>query len=371
MQTILIDTYYHKVAPAGIKTYIEQLVKGSKSSGSDHINYIYSSELKFDRKKPSVLNSNNRLLRWVFQINYFVWKQFILPFKCLIHKVDVLICPDYVLPVWNLKAKKIVVLHDSLFWNNPEYYSLFWRYYYLNLINFGINKKTIIVTTSEYSKKSLKKVLNINNDIKVIYQSCSKNNGESFSQINKKNIIHVGSFEKRKNLLILLQAFLKIKSDKKNNQIKLVLAGSTNFFGQNKELKKIKKFIADNNLNNEVEITNYLSNKQIQKLYSTAFIYIFPSNSEGFGIPIIESFSNGVPVICSDLEVFKEIGNDSVLTFKQNDVNDLASKIDFLIKFDNKRLELIKKGFKRIKRFSIENFINSFEKLYTSSTLNG
>ena len=302
MQTILIDTYYHKVAPAGIKTYIEQLVKGSKISGSNHINYIYSSEIKLDRKKPSVLNSNNRLLRWVFQINYFVWKQFILPFKCITHKVDVLICPDYVLPVWNLKAKKIVVLHDSLFWNHPEYYSLFWRYYYLNLINFGINKKTIIVTTSEYSKKSLKKVLNFKNDIKVIYQSCSKNTSKSLSQINKKNIIHVGSFEKRKNLLILLEAFLKIKSDKKNNQLKLVLAGSTNFFGQNKELKKIKKFIADNNLNNEVEITNYLSNKQIQKLYSSAFIYIFPSNSEGFGIPIIESFSNGVPVICSDLE---------------------------------------------------------------------
>ena len=369
MQTVLIDTYYHKVAPAGIKTYIEQLVKGSKNS--NQVNYIYSSKPKFDRKKPSVLNSNNRLLRWIFQINYFIWKQFILPLKCLIYRVDVLICPDYVLPIWNLKAKKIVVLHDSLFWNHPEYYSLFWRYYYLNLINWGIDRNTIIVTTSEYSKKSLKKVLNINNEINVIYQSCSKNTSKFSGKINKKNIIHVGSFEERKNLLILLKAFLKIKSNKKNNQLKLVLAGSTNFFGQNKELKKIKKFISENNLNNEVEITNYLSNEQIQKLYSSAFLYIFPSNEEGFGIPIIESFSNGVPVICSDLEVFKEIGKDSILTFKQNDTNDLASKIEFLIKFDNIRLELIKKGFQRIKCFSIENFINSFEKLFTSSNLNG
>ena len=365
MQTVLIDTYYHKVAPAGIKTYIEQLVKGCKSSDSNNINYIYSSDLKFDRIKPSVLNSNNRLLRWIFQINYFLWKQFILPFKCLINNVDVLICPDYVLPIWNLKAKKIVVLHDSLFWNHPEYYSILWRYYYLNLINFGINKKTIIVTTSEYSKKSLKKVLNINNDINVIYQSCYYNNSKSSSQVNKKNIIHVGSFEERKNLIILLKAFLKIKSDKNNNQLKLVLAGSTSFFGQNKEFKKIKKFITENNLNNEVEITNYLSNEQVQKLYSSAFLYIFPSIEEGFGIPIIESFSNGVPVICSDLEVFKEIGKDSVLTFKKNDADDLASKIEFLIKFDNKRLELIKKGFQRIKFFSNERFINSFEKLFT------
>ena len=371
MQTVLIDTYYHKVAPAGIKTYIEQLVKGCKNSDSNHINYIYSSELKLDRKKPSVLNSNKRLLRWIFQINYFIWKQFILPFKCLIHKVDILICPDYILPIWNIKAKKIVVLHDSLFWKHPEYYTLFWRYYYLNLINFGIDKKTIIVTTSEYSKKTLKKVLNIENDINVIYQSCSKNTCKFSIKTNKKNIIHVGSFEERKNLIILLKAFLKIKSDKNNNQLKLILAGSTNFFGQNKELKKIKKFIAENNLYNEVKITNYLSNEKIQKLYSSAFLYVFPSNEEGFGIPIIESFSNGVPVICSDLEVFKEIGKDSILTFKQNDINDLANKIEFLIKSDDKRLELIKKGFQRIKYFSNEKFINSFEKLFKSSNFNG
>ena len=73
---------------------------------------------------------------------------------------------------WNLNLKKVVVLHDSLFWKNSEDYSKIWRWYYLKCINYGINESTTIVTTSEYSKKSfkqgIKKKITLRSFIKVV-----------------------------------------------------------------------------------------------------------------------------------------------------------------------------------------------------------
>ena len=181
------------------------------------------------------------------------------------------------MPFWKLPAKKIIVLHDTLFWKHPEYYSKLWRKYYLKSINMGIDKSTRIVTTSEYAKSNLTKVLNKKNEIKVIYQSVS---GKFVKKINSKQriILHVGSFEKRKDLMTLVEAFKKIKHKPKFKDLKLILAGETNFFGDDSEYQKIKIFIKENDLIKDIQITGYLSNKEVKKLYSKAFIYVFPSS---------------------------------------------------------------------------------------------
>jgi glycosyltransferase involved in cell wall biosynthesis len=362
MITVLIDTFYLKAAPAGIKTYIEQLVYSSKISKNKKIKYMYSHDIN-NNKSHFFFNSNNRLIRWVFQLNYLIWKQIVLPIKCLKQNPDILLCPDYVSPFWILNLKKVVVLHDSLFWKNREDYSKFWRWYYLKCINYGIDESTTIVTTSEYSKKLLNKVLRKKNNIEVIYQSCSKSKIKNKVE---KNILHVGSFEKRKNLMTLVKAFLKIKSNPLNKDFKLILAGTTNFFGKKSEYLSVKNFIKENNIKKDVIITGYVNDQEKNELYSKAFLYVFPSNDEGFGIPIIEAFSNKLPVICSDIEVFNEIGNDSVLNFEKNNHNDLASKIELLINSDKLRLKLINKGLKRLEIFSNHNFISSYEKLFKS-----
>jgi len=358
MITVLVDTFYLKAAPAGIKTYINQLIYSSKISNSKNIKYIFSSKTN-DNNSQVFLNSKIRAVRWLFQINYFIWKQIILPIKCINYKPDILVCPDYILPYWKLNLKKIVVLHDALFWENQHDYSKLWRFYYLKSINFGVDNNTTIVTTSQFSKNSLKKVLK-KNSIEIIYQSCSEKIIKKNSKI-EKLILHVGSFEKRKNLMVLVKAFYKIKSNPTYKDFKLVLVGSTNFFGNESEYNLINNYISKNNLINDVIITGHLSDEKIRKLYSKAFMYVFPSKNEGFGIPIIESFSAKLPVICSDINVFKEIGKDAVLTFHKSDYKDLTNKIELVIQSKELRKELINKGSKRVKLFSNQNFIAHYK----------
>ena len=111
-------------------------------------------------------------------------------------------------------------------------------------------------------------------------------------------------------------------------------------------------------------IPGYISKNEILKLYSESIVYVFPSIDEGFGIPLIEAMKSDVPVICSDIEIFKEIGRDSVLYFKASNHIDLHEKLNILINDSDLRKKLIKLGKENVKRFNRINFLKEFEKIY-------
>jgi len=72
----------------------------------------------------------------------------------------------------------------------------------------------------------------------------------------------------------------------------------------------------------------------------------------------------GVPVISSDIEIFKEIGKDSIFYFEVGNENDLFDKLKILLNNEELREDLINSGKQNIKRFSRNNFIKEFEKIY-------
>ncbi len=358
---VYVDVFYYKTALSGLKTYIEELVNAAKTYGSDEIEYIFSHDINKITNNQFFINSKFRIIRWIFQIRYFVWKQIILPIKLLINKVDIVICPDYVAPII-CSSKKIVIIHDNLFWKYPKNYPSIWRNYYTKLIQLGLDSKTTIVTTSNYSKKGLETVFK-KNKIYPVYQSSENFSIQQTNKNGKKYILHVGTFEKRKSLLTLLKAFKKLKEEL-NVDYKLVLAGSTYINGDNKILLKIEKYIAEHNLFNCVLIPGYINKNKALYFYNNSLMYVFPSIDEGFGIPLIEALKLKVPVICSDIPIFREIAEDSVLYFdKQNEIN-LCERMKELIQSKELSNKLVSKGFERVQKFNRYNFIKEIEKIY-------
>ena len=122
----------------------------------------------------------------------------------------------------------------------------------------------------------------------------------------KKYILHVGTFERRKNLLTLIKGF-KILKDELKVDYKLVLAGSTYINGDNKVLLEIKKYIKENNLFNSILMPGYIDKKKALYFYNNSLMYVFPSIDEGFGIPLIEALKLKVPVICSDIPILEKL----------------------------------------------------------------
>ena len=357
---VYIDVFYYKTALSGIKTYIEELVQGFNKYGRKDVEYIFSHDLEKLKNRQFFINSKYRLVRWIFQIRYLVWKQVILPVEVFLSSSDVLICPDYVAPVFS-PCRKIVVIHDNLFWKFPFNYPLLWRNYFIKLIKLGVCNNCEIVTTSKYSKNGLKNIFN--NKISYIYQSSDRVYWDDKKDGSKDYILHIGTFEKRKDLLTLVKAFKLFKENNKSN-LKLVLAGAKNVNGNKQVYKEIKRYILKNNLRSFIIMPGYIDKKEAIYYFNNAFTYVFPSIDEGFGIPLIEAMRAHIPIICTDIEIFKEIGDDSVVYFKKQDHNDLYNKLKLFC--EDKRIveRLVSKGRKRANLFNQKNFIKGFEKLY-------
>ena len=355
--TVLVDLYYLKAAVAGIGSYIRELEASCKDHGSDHIKYVFTHDINKVVGNSIFLNSNNKIIRWFFQIRYLIYKQIQLPLKILFSNADYVICPDYIAPLITFNAKRITVVHDSLFWDHKKNYNFLWNKYFISLINLGINKGTQIITTSNYSKKNLIKILGSDKSISSVYQSFNFLKTSSSNYKTPENyLLHIGSFEKRKDLITLVKAF-KLVDDP---NLKLVLAGAQIINGNSEVFDEIKTFIVQNKLESKVILAGYVSKEEASVLYKNARIYIFPSLDEGFGIPILEALSFSLPVICSDIDVFGEVGGDCVEYFKVGDSISLSKKIISVLDSDKPRQN---DNTKHINKFSRKNFIKGFEQI--------
>ena len=108
----------------------------------------------------------------------------------------------------------------------------------------------------------------------------------------------------------------------------------------------------------------YIDKNKVLYFYNNSLMYVFPSVDEGFGIPLIEAFKLKVPVICSDIPIFREIADDSVFYILKQDEIDLYEKMKELIKNEALSKKLISKGFERVKKYNRHNFIKDLEKIY-------
>ena len=374
---VFIDVFYYQAALSGIRTYINELVLGAKNSKNKNIEYLFSHDINQWGQKHKFLNPKNKLVRLYFHFYYFFWKQIILPFKILKHKPDVLICPDFVAPLWHLKTTKLCVIHDTLFWDYPKNYNALWRKYYIKLINLGLRGNSSVITTSKYVKSKLERSFSKQNlSIIVIFQSFLKSKMDDDSILKTLNLedsdflLHVGSFDKRKDLITLVKAFKLLKEDKNNKHLKLVLAGQKILNGNAEVLDELEIYILTNNLSKSVLITDYLSNAEINSLYKKALIYVFPSIEEGFGIPLLEAFAMKIPVVSSNAGAMVEIAEGAAEHYNAGDYIELFKTLAKLIISKPERSYLIDKGSERLKFFSREKFIKDYEKLILKSVKN-
>lgn len=374
---VFIDTFYYQAALSGIRTYINELFLGAKNSKNNNIEYLFSHDINHWDQNHKFLNPKSKLSRLYFHLYYFFWKQIILPFKILKHKPNVLICPDYVAPLWRLKTLKLCVIHDTLFWDYPKNYNPLWRKYYIKLISLGLRGNSSVITTSNYAKSNLEGLFSKHNfSIIAIYQSFLKSKIDDNRILKNLNLVdsdfllHVGSFDKRKDLITLVKAFKLLKDDKANDHLKLVLAGQKILNGNEVVLNELESYILTNNLSKSILMTGYLSRAEICSLYNKALIYVFPSIEEGFGIPILEAFALKTPVVTSNAAAMVEIADGAAQHYNAGNYTELFKTLTKLINSKSERTHLIEKGSERVKDFSREKFIKDYEQFILNSVKN-
>ena len=181
-----------------------------------------------------------------------------------------------------------------------------------------------IITVSDFSKNELVKNCNIELDNVVVSP-----NGIDSTYLNSRldvepdiDILYVATFEKRKNHQFLIKALERFNKQK---PIKVCLIGKD--LGNREEIMRLAQ-----QLNNvEIEFIDHInSERELIEFYDRSNLFISPSLYEGFGMPIIEALSRGCKVLCTDMEVFREVGGESVEYFSPDDSSEL-----FKLIFDN------------------------------------
>ncbi len=167
-------------------------------------------------------------------------------------------------------------------------------------------------------------------------------------------ILNVGAIQKRKNIARLIEAFETV-----DPAWKLVLAGS-NGFGAAEILERI----AASPARARILTTGYISPDQLAQWYSRASIFAFPSQDEGFGMPVLEAMAAGIPVVTSNSSALPEVAGDAALLIDPADTGALAHALRELTVNVDLRESLILRGIERGRTFSWEKAVRETWDVY-------
>ncbi|MBU4421572.1 glycosyltransferase family 4 protein, partial [Patescibacteria group bacterium] len=286
---------------------------------------------------PLPANWQVKVLRWPFRF----WTLIRFSWEMLWHKPDILFVPSHIIPFFPPKWT-FTTIHDIGFKRFPKSYNGLDRC----LQNFGVwralKKCEKIFTPSEFTKKELmdvysfpeKNIISIHLAHNV--QSPTLNIEEVLEKygIKKPYLFYIGRLEKKKNIENLIKAVEGLGID-------LALAGKPGFGFNSVKCQT-----------SNVRYLGWVSQKDVSALIAGAEIFLFPSLYEGFGIPILEAFACGTPVITSNRASMPEVARDAALFVNPDNPEEIKNAITKILDNPELKQDLIEKGHKHCKEFS-------------------
>jgi glycosyltransferase involved in cell wall biosynthesis len=173
-------------------------------------------------------------------------------------------------------------------------------------------------------------------------------------------VLAVGHFETRKNYLRLIDAIALLRD--RGFDCNLVIVGN-----DSGERRLVEERVGSAKLTNNVKILTGLSDQEVRCIYRLSRLFAFPSSYEGFGIPILEAMAAGIPVILSDIPVFREITENQVIYFTPASAEAMAAAIEQTLSSSGQMDALRAYGHRRVQDFSFERISAQLAELYMSS----
>lgn len=211
-------------------------------------------------------------------------------------------------------------------------YFIKWIGYYL-VLRIGLTRAKHIIAVSKTVQEDLRQSLGIAKDkITVTYEGVDKKlqcpmlnakcQRENKLKITQPYILYVGNAYPHKNVDVLIHAFDAFKKTSQGKDFHLVLIGSDTMF-----YKRLHAFVETVLSKDAIQFTGAISDEMLIHAYSYAHCLVFPSLSEGFGLPALEALSLGCPVICSDIGIFHEILGSWVTYFDPTSPSSLVKAL--------------------------------------------
>ena len=250
--------------------------------------------------------------------------------------------------------RSVVTIHDLIFLRHPEFYNWVDTKIYAWKFRQTLKEADHIIAISECTKRDILYYGDIDEQkISIIYQSFAPRFSAEVSEVQRtqvrsayqlpqRYILNVGSIEARKNILQAVQALPLLPDD-----VALVIVGRHTPYTD-----RVLQYVQEHHLEERVCVLHGVPDKHLPVLYALAESFVYPSVYEGFGIPIIEAISCGLPVVACSGSCLEEAGGPDSLYVQPSDVEAMADAIrQTLVGAEGRELR-IENSKKYIRRFS-------------------
>ncbi len=308
-----------------------------------------------------ILSGNNLTVEELPSKPYPYWEQRLLPKAAKAANVSLLHCSSNTAPLFS-NIPLVVTIHDVIFMGKIDFggtsYQNFGNLYRRFVVPRAAKKAKAIITVSEFAKQEIIQVLGVEpakvhvlynglnpyfcacTETKILRDFCSK------YKLPEKYLLHIGNTAARKNTAAVMKAYAAY-TGKNEDALPLVVSGCQRAF-----VKKLSDSTGNPALMNKVYTPGYVDAAELPLLYSAACLFLCPSFSEGFGMPVAESMACGTPVITSNRSSLPEVAGGAALLVNPEQPHEIFLAIERLLSDTGLYESLRAKGLENAKRFS-------------------
>jgi glycosyltransferase involved in cell wall biosynthesis len=303
-----------------------------------------------------------------------LWIQTALPALLREWRADVLHAPCYLAPV-TTRVPTVVTVHDMASFLFPEKFVLAHRIVYGTLVPLSIRRAAAIITVSNFTRMELRRLTDVPEErVFVVYNAADavfspSSNGVDPAAVRarygipERYLLFVGVLEPRKNVIGLLESFAAVRDRIPHS---LVLAGRSGW-----QTRAVFAAIERLRLHDRVVRTDYVPPADLVVIYRHADGFVYPSFYEGFGMPVLEAMSCGVPVITSNRSALPEVTGDAAVLVAPEDRRALGEAMVRVVSDGRLRDDLRLRGLARARAFSWEESARATLDVYRAAAARG
>lgn len=355
----------------GIESSSLELIRTLQQQTTDHQFVIFA---KDDEDKKCLLESGNLKIKTLGGKLFADFEQIWLPLAARREHVDILHCTGNTRPYFS-PVPVVQTLHDVIFMDriSPDdtFYQRFGNHYRRKVVPVVTPRSEMVITVSQYEKDRIVQRLHIDPEkVQVVYNGINEDRfhanygAVSKNSVRKKYglpgdfILFLGNPATRKNPARVIEAYVNYATGCKK-PMALVTPGLPEQYIREKLGKMQYPYTPE-----QFITPGYIHDADLPVLYGLSTIFLFPSISEGFGMPVIEAMACGAPVITSNISCLPEVAGDAAVLTNPHDTRDIASAIYSLSQHEEMRLRLVDAGFRNARRFSWKKSAESVLGIY-------
>lgn len=261
------------------------------------------------------------------------WEQAELPAVIRREAADVVFCPGYTAPLLT-RAPVVLTIHDVSFVAHPEWFPARQGLRRRLLTKLSARRAVRVLTVSEFSAGEIETRLGIPRE-KIVVVRHGIRSPAAVDAPRRPLVLYVGSIFNRRHLPELLQALRSVRERVRDARLVIV--------GENRSwpYENLASEAARLQIQDAVELADYVSDDRLSNLYATAMAFAFVSDYEGFGLTPLEALASGVPPVVADTPVSREVCGDAALYVPPGDVTALSGALMALLSDHTVRSRLL------------------------------